>query len=164
MQANKIKAIISALGLEPHPEGGYYKETYRSEKLVQRNGDKRRAAGTGIYFLLPGKVCTSWHRVTSDELWHFYEGDKLILEIIDPDGNFKQLPLCDKLSADCSYQRLVPQNCWQRAYSTGAYSLVGCTVTPGFEFEDFEMIEQEKLADRYPDIAEKIKNDPFPDL
>lgn len=160
-EKTEIKELVNKLNLSPHPEGGYYKEVYRSKEDIKRSGGELRNAGTGIYFLLPAEICTSWHRVNSDELWHFYEGDRLILEVIDSDGEFKQLPLCEKLSAGCDYQRLVPQNCWQRAYSTGAYSLAGCTVTPGFEFEDFEMVEQEQLADWYPEIAEKITNDPF---
>lgn len=157
----EIKELVDRLNLSPHPEGGYYREVYRSKEDIKRSGGELRNAGTGIYFLLPAEIYTSWHRVTSDELWHFYEGDRLILEVIDSDGEFKQLPLCEKLPAGCDYQRLVPQNCWQRAYSTGAYSLAGCTVTPGFEFEDFEMVEQEQLANWYPEIAEKITNDPF---
>lgn len=159
----KIKDIIDKLDLSPHPEGGFYKEVYRSAEDVKRADGESRNAGTAIYFLLPAQICTNWHRVASDELWHFYEGDRLVLEIIDAEGNFSQLPLGNKLAADCSYQQLVAQNCWQRAYSTGIYTLVGCTVSPGFEFEDFEMKEPEELADDYPDIADNILNDPFSD-
>lgn len=162
-QKSEVKKIIERFSLTSHPEGGFYREVYRSEEDVKRADGESRNAGTAIFFLLPAEVCTNWHRVASDELWHFYEGDKLILEIIDADGNFRQLPLCDKLTADCSYQQSVPQSCWQRAYSTGAFSLVGCTVSPGFEFEDFEMIDAEELADDYPDIADNILNEPFSD-
>ncbi|MDZ7681402.1 MAG: cupin domain-containing protein [Fodinibius sp.] len=155
------KQIVDDLELSPHPEGGYYKEIYRSDHRVQRDEGAARSAGTGIYFLLPDQLCTNWHRVASDELWHFYRGDKLVLEIIDANGDFKQLLLADEIETDGSYQALVPRNCWQRAYSTGLYSLVGCTVSPGFEFDDFEMIEPEVLAERHPDIAEEITGDPF---
>lgn len=155
-----VEQLIDFLNLEPHPEGGYYRETYRSAETVKRNGEETKNAGTGIYFLIPAAVCTNWHRVGSDELWHFYNGDKLVLEIITTDGKFKQILLGDN-PTNCSFQELVAKNCWQRAYSTGDYSLVGCTVAPGFEFEDFEMIEQKKLANRYPDIASKIKHEPF---
>lgn len=158
---SRTQEIVDLLDLSPHPEGGYYREVFRSDEEVIRADGESRDGGTAIYFLLPSEVCTSWHRVRSDELWHFYEGVKLILEIISPDGNFRRLFLCDKLSADCDYQGLVPQNCWQRAYSTGAYTLAGCTVTPGFEFEDFEMTEKEELAKRHPNIAREIKKDPF---
>lgn len=162
-QKSEVKKIIERLNLTSHPEGGFYREIYRSEEDIKRVDGESRNAGTAIYFLLPTEVCTNWHRVASDELWHFYEGDKLVLEIIDADGNFRELSLCDSLAADCSYQQLVPQNCWQRAYSKGAFSLVGCTVCPGFEFEDFEMREPKKLAKDYPDIADNILNDPFSD-
>jgi len=155
------KQIVDKLGLSAHPEGGFYKEMYRSKTSVHNDAGDARSAGTAIYFLLPAQVCTNWHRVSSDELWHFYHGDKLILEIIDADGQFKQLSLADEIEAEGSYQALVPQNCWQRAYSTGRYSLVGCTVSPGFEFEDFEMIEQDELAEQYPNIADSITNVPF---
>ncbi len=156
-----IDKIIEELGLSPHPEGGYYKENYRSTEMIKQDDGQARNAGTGIFFLLPSGVCTSWHRVSSDELWHFYKGDELVLEVIDETGNFRQRLLDDKLSADCSLQELVPANCWQRAYSRGEYSLVGCTVAPGFEFEDFEMIEIEELAEGYPEIPSEVLQDPF---
>lgn len=162
-EKSEISNIIETLDLSPHPEGGFYKEVYRSDEEVNRSDGSIRSAGTAIYFLLPSGICTKWHRLKSDEQWHFYEGEKLVLETVDPEGNFSQLPLCNKLSADCSYQQVVPKNCWQRAYSTGTYSLVGCTVSPGFEFDEFEMIEQYDLAERFPDIAAKIKNNPFSD-
>lgn len=155
-----VEQIIQTLQLEPHPEGGYYRETYRSAEQVRQGGENARNAGTGIYFLLPANVCTNWHRVSSDELWHFYKGDKLMLEIVDTEGNFSQLQLGADLSEE-RLQALVPKNCWQRAYSTGDYSLVGCTVAPGFEFEDFEMIVPQQLADQHPNIAPKIMHDPF---
>jgi predicted cupin superfamily sugar epimerase len=161
MPQQDYKHIVQELGLSDHPEGGFYKEMYRSKSSVQNANGDERCAGTGIYFLLPAQVCTNWHRVSSDELWHFYHGDKLILEIIDGDGQFTQLSLADEIEDEGSYQALVPKNCWQRAYSTGLYSLVGCTVSPGFEFEDFEMIDQDKLAEQYPNIAESITSAPF---
>lgn len=128
-----------------------------------RQEGTERSAGTGIYFLLPAGVCTSWHRVDSDELWHFYEGDPLNLEILTDEGTFQQLSLGRMADEDARFQGLVPDRCWQRAYSTGAYSLVGCTVCPGFEFEAFEMIESEELAERYPDHRTAIMDDPFPE-
>lgn len=157
---SNVEQIIGFLGLKPHPEGGYFKETYRSAEMVNLVSGDARNAGTGIFFLLPAGVCSDWHRVRSDELWHFYDGDKLKLEIINADGNFRQLTLGDDLP-NCSYQGLVPANCWQRAYSIGEYSLVGCTVSPGFEFDDFEMVDPKVLAGQYSDIASKIIADPF---
>ena len=153
--------IIEQLDLEEHPEGGYFRETYRGNEIVQGEDGKERTAGTGIYFLLTEGVCTNWHRVRSDELWHFYCGDQLVLELIDDAGNFKQLMLGDELSEEGKIQQLIPKYCWQRAYSTGNYTLVGCTVNPGFEFEDFEMIESGKLASQFPDISAEIARNPF---
>ncbi|NGP87339.1 cupin domain-containing protein [Aliifodinibius halophilus] len=156
-----VSRIVSELSLEPHPEGGYYRETYRSKVEVTETDEKIRSAGTGIYFLLPAKVCTNWHRVSSDELWHFYKGDDLVLELIDEEKQFIRYKLGNSISDGAFFQQLVPTNCWQRAYSIGSYSLVGCTVSPGFEFEDFEMLGQEELAKQYPEIAQKILFDPF---
>lgn len=155
------KQIINQLNLSPHPEGGYYRETYRSDQQVGLSDEVQRSAGTGIYFLLTEGVLSDWHRVRWDELWHFYDGDILMLETIDREGQFQKLKLGDTIADDVEFQRLVPQHCWQRAYSTGRYSLVGCTVSPGFEFEDFEMIERQKLAQEYPDLADEILNDPI---
>jgi predicted cupin superfamily sugar epimerase len=153
--------IIEQLDLEEHPEGGYFRETYRGNEMVLGEDDQKRSAGTGIYFLLTEGVCTNWHRVRSDELWHFYEGEQLVLEVIDDEGNFQQLLLGDELSDEGKIQQLVPKNCWQRAYSTGHYTLVGCTVHPGFEFKDFEMIESGELANQFPDIGAEIVRNPF---
>lgn len=158
---NHYEKIIDALDLNPHPEGGFYRETYRSEAEVEAFGGEFRDACTAIYFLLPEGVCTDWHRVRSDELWHFYEGSDLILEIVNSEGSFTQLTLGRGATAHSVYQGLVPQNCWQRAYSTGSYSLVGCTVAPGFEFEDFEMINAKELAQRYPNYSSEITGNPF---
>lgn len=155
-----VQDIINRLGLLPHPEGGYFRETYRSDEQINRPNNEQRVAATGIYFLLPAEVCTHWHRVSSDELWHFYYGDKLMLEIIDNKGAFQRRVLGGDLQ-DGSYQELVPRHCWQRAYSTGKYSLMGCTVAPGFEFEDFEMNEAGELAKQFPDIAYQIAGNPF---
>ncbi len=156
-----INQIIKDLNLTEHPEGGYFRETYRSKEMIKRQNDQKRSAGTGIYFLLTEGICTNWHRVSSDELWHFYAGDKLVLEIIDVDGKFNQLLLNDAFSGEGQFQQLIPKNCWQRAYSTGEFTLVGCTVSPGFEFEDFEMIEADELADQFPEISSNIVRKPF---
>lgn len=158
MKKNKI---IEALDLSSHPEGGYFRETYRSEQTVDLSNGVQRSAGTCIYFMLTEGDLSDWHRVRSDELWHFYSGDVLMLEIIDQQGEFKQLKLGNAFFDDAEFQHLVPQNCWQRAYSTGRYSLVGCTVSPGFEFEDFEMVDAEELAGQYPKIANYIMATPF---
>ena len=154
------KQIINRLDLSPHPEGGYFSETYKSDQQVSLSKGEQRSAGTAIYFLLSEGELSNWHRVRWDELWHFYAGDQLVLEVIDKDGMLNKLKLGNDLKDDVEFQQLVPQHCWQRAYSTGPYSLVGCTVSPGFEFEDFEMIEPEQLAEKYPDMRDDILTNP----
>lgn len=157
----RINQIIHSLNLEPHPEGGYYRETYRSSEHVNREDGSSRNAGTAIYFLLTADVCTKWHRFGSDELWHFYKGDQLVIEVINEDGAFEQLLLNDPFAGEGQLQQLIPKNSWQRAYSSGAFTLVGTTVFPGFEFEDFEMIDQDELAIRFPEFRSEITNNPF---
>ncbi|MGD8428676.1 MAG: cupin domain-containing protein [Balneolaceae bacterium] len=153
--------IINLLKLSDHPEGGFYREIYRADENVSRRSGQIRNAATGIYFLVPQGVCTRWHRVDSDELWHFYRGDPLTLEIIDREGNFQRAKLDDRLTSEYSYQQAVCKGCWQRAYSEGEYSLLGCTVAPGFDFDDFEIIESKDLAKKYPGLASEIRHNPF---
>lgn len=157
-----MQSIIERLDLSPHPEGGYYREIYRSKEKVRRPDDASvRDAATSIYFLVPERIATNWHRVRSDELWHFYKGDPLVLEIIDREGHFSRQVLHNRLDSEAEFQQVVPANGWQRAYSRGDYSLVGCTVAPGFEFEDFEMVAPDELVNQYPGLADEIKRDPF---
>lgn len=125
--------LIQQLGLEPHPEGGWYRETWRHV-----TPDEGRGAGTAIYFLLRAGERSAWHRVDADEIWHFYRGAPLELEIVD-DG----APRVERLGSDLEVgerpQRVVPAGAWQRARSLGAFTLVGCTVSPAFEFSGFEL-------------------------
>lgn len=127
--------IIKLLKMQPHPEGGYYAETFRDD-VTDANG---RAASTLIYFLLPEGVLSRWHRVDAVETWHWYAGAPLELSISD-DGTSKSiLPLGPDLLAGERPQGIVPRHGWQQARSLGAWTLVGCTVAPGFQFEGFEM-------------------------
>jgi predicted cupin superfamily sugar epimerase len=133
---------IAALNLAPHPEGGYFREIYRSGSRVQP-GDGRaiRAALTTIYFLLPAGDASRWHRVASDEVWHYYAGDPLELSMSD-DATLGRVTSTRLGPYDSRTEpvRIVPAGTWQSARSTGAYTLAGCTVAPGFEFADFEMV------------------------
>ena len=126
--------IIARLELRPHPEGGYYRETFR-DKRVDDNG---RAHSTAIYFLLARGERSHWHRVDAVEVWHYYAGDALILQIADDDGA-RNLRLGSDLAAGEAPQATVPAHAWQAAESTGDWTLVGCTVAPGFEFAGFEL-------------------------
>ncbi len=136
---SEIQALIKQLQLTPHPEGGWYRETWRSEETFTRDNGSVRTTGTAIYFLVPEGVTTSWHKVSSAEMWHFYAGAPLVLELEDEHGETEEILMSSHIVGGFVPQALVKPNQWQRAYSTGLYSLVGCTVSPGFDFQDFVM-------------------------
>jgi predicted cupin superfamily sugar epimerase len=126
----RARELIETLGLAPHPEGGWYRQVYRSEEKVVRQRDgAERSALTTIYFLLVEGTYSAWHRVASDEAWHFYEGDPL--ELLTRDA-VTQLDAQNRV-------HVIPAGAWQAARPLGAYTLVGCTVGPGFDFHDFEL-------------------------
>ncbi|MEL7254391.1 MAG: cupin domain-containing protein [Pseudomonadota bacterium] len=127
------QAIIDALGLEPHPEGGFFRETWRA-------GGPGRATGTAIYFLLQAGQINRWHKVDAAEIWHFYAGYPLLLRMAQTDdGPAERHVLGPDLAAGARPQVIIRPGWWQRAECTGSYSLVGCTVSPGFEFDHFEL-------------------------
>jgi predicted cupin superfamily sugar epimerase len=138
---NRVAELIRMLGLTAHPEGGYYREIWRSESSVEpADGRGTRSALTSIYFLLPADAVSRWHRVRSDEIWHHYEGAPLMLVLASPDGVRQVRHRLGPLGPDQTPERIVPAGWWQAARSLGEYTLVGCTVGPGFEFADFEML------------------------
>ena len=126
--------IIAALSLQPHPEGGYYCETFRDT-----TPDGARAASTSIYYLLPKGQRSHWHRVDAAEIWHWYAGASLTLSIKPEGGELQHHTLGNNLAAGERPQIVVPAHGWQSAESNGDWTLVGCTVAPGFEFAGFEM-------------------------
>ena len=127
--------IIRQLDLQPHPEGGHYRETW----VADNDG---RATGTCIYFLLKGGEENRWHRVDATEIWHFYAGDPLLLRLSATDsGPAERHLLGPDLTAAQRPQVIIPPHHWQRAECTGAYTLVGCTVSPGFRFEGFTLAD-----------------------
>ena len=133
--------LISQLALTPHPEGGHFREIYRSSSRVHPlDGRTERAALTSIYFLLAEGEVSRWHRVAADEVWHFYEGDPLELLTIDAHTQEAERFLLGTVGHDARPAHVVPPGVWQAARTTGSYTLVGCTVAPGFEFADFEML------------------------
>ena len=128
--------VIALLGLSPHPEGGHFRETYR-DPATNASG---RAASTLIYFLLAANEASAWHRVDAAEIWHYYAGAPLALRIAANDRDAPQtLIIGANLRNGERPQGIVPANAWQAARSLGAWTLVGCTVAPGFEFSGFEM-------------------------
>jgi predicted cupin superfamily sugar epimerase len=126
--------IIARLALKPHPEGGHFRETFRDARL-DANG---RSVSTAIYFLLARGERSHWHRIDAVEVWHFYAGSPLMLQIADGDGA-RSIRLGPDLAAGEVPQAAVPANAWQAAESGGDWTLAGCTVAPGFEFSEFEL-------------------------
>jgi predicted cupin superfamily sugar epimerase len=128
--------IVRLLGLVPHPEGGHFRETFRDARRV----DGTRAASTAIHFLLARGERSHWHRIDAVEVWHFYAGAPLLLETAaDAASAVTRVTLGPDLAAGESPQAIVPAGAWQAAESRGAWTLVGCTVAPGFTFERFEL-------------------------
>jgi uncharacterized protein len=149
----ETKRVIEALGLAPHPEGGFYKETWRGDlRLELPRG--ARAAHTAIYFLLPAGTFSALHRVASDEVWHHYDGDPVTLHLIDEDGAASAVALGRDLARGQRPQHTVPAGVWQAAAAEGErHALCGCTVAPGFDFADFELPTRAALRARFPQHA-----------
>ncbi|MBZ8132854.1 cupin domain-containing protein [Afifella sp. IM 167] len=128
------REVIALLGLQPHPEGGHFRETFRD--AGEHDG---RSHGTAIYFLLAAGERSHWHRVDAAEIWHFYAGAPLALTVAEARGQSERWLLGPNLAAGERPQHVVPAGAWQAAESLGAWTLVGCTVAPGFQFEGFEL-------------------------
>ncbi|KEZ76104.1 cupin domain-containing protein [Salinisphaera hydrothermalis] len=156
--------IIQRLCLQPHPEGGYYRQTYQAADTLASTGlpdryDGPRAAATAIYFLLRDAEVSHLHRLKSDEVWHFYTGDPLIVHVITPEGQHIEQMLGHDLVAGQAPQFVVPQGAWFGAEMAGSqgFALVGNTVAPGFDFDDFELADAaERIAD-WPQHADLIR-------
>jgi len=138
--------VIRLLDLKPHPEGGYFRETFRDApppypppQAGEGGVGLGRAASTAIYFLLARGERSHWHRIDAAEVWHFYAGAPLALDIASPSGQRERVTLGNNLSAGERPQAIVPAQAWQAAQSLGEWTLVGCTVAPGFEFAGFEL-------------------------
>ncbi len=145
--------LIRRLDLLPHPEGGYYRETYRAADAVTRGDGAQRSACTAIYYLLCDGAWSTWHRIRSDELWHFHAGGALLVHVLAPDGAYRRLRLGDALKdPDAAFQAVVPAGSWFAAElaDPAGYALAGCTVAPGFEFSEFELADAAELQGLYP--------------
>jgi uncharacterized protein len=157
---------IERLQLEAHPEGGYFRQTYRSDLVIAREAlpagfTGARSASTAIYFLLEGKNFSAFHRLRSDEVWHFYVGSPLVVDVIAPSGARSAILLGNDLEAGQVPQAVVPAGCWFASHVADwkSFAVVGCTVAPGFDFEDFEMGKQAELVAQYPqhrDVIERL--------
>ena len=164
MKNNNSRHWIEKLRLEPHPEGGYFRQTYRSDVMIAREAlppgfAGARAASTAIYFLLDGENFSAFHRLRSDEVWHFYAGSPLVVEVIEPAGSRSSILLGDDAGAGQVFQAVVPAGCWFASHVANwkGWALVGCTVAPGFDFEDFEMAKREELVRKFPRHRELIE-------
>ena len=160
---NSVKTIIEQLELLPHPEGGYFKETYRSTGFIKSNSlgahySGERNYSTCIYFLLTSESFSALHRINQDEIWHFYEGSPIRLHMISETGTHSEHIIGNNLSQGEVPQFVVPGGYWFAAevIQEGAYSLVGCTVAPGFSFEDFELKSQKELTNLFPHLEQTI--------
>jgi len=155
---------IINLNLESHPEGGYFRETYRASEDIPADAlpegfSSERSFCTAIYFLLKSGQVSRFHRIKSDEQWHFYTGSSLTLHIIDKNGKYSQKLLGPDLENGEVFQLIVPAGCWFGATvnNPDSYSLAGCVVSPGFHFDDFELAEREQLLEEYPEHKEIIE-------
>jgi uncharacterized protein len=166
MQTNISAAYwIEKLQMLPHPEGGYYAETYRSSETIhgthlpgRYNGS--RSFSTAIYFLVEGGKFSALHRIASDELWHFYTGSPLTVYAIEPQGALQKIHLGNNPEAGEVFQAVVKAGCWfgSKVEDPDGYALVGCTVAPGFDFADFELAGRKQLADLYPQHCRIIES------
>ena len=150
--------LIRRFDLKPHPEGGFFSETYRSVESVRRDdgSTQTRSASTAIYYLLCDGAHSAWHRIMSDEVWHFYAGEPLNVHVLDEAGRLITHTLGNALThPDAVFQAVVPAGLWFAAECAdpATFALVGCTVAPGFEFSEFELADVEALKARHPQHA-----------
>ncbi len=155
--------FITLLELQPHPEGGWYREVYRSAEQHPAKGidfPAGRNFCTAIYFMITKGNFSAFHRIKSDETWHFYAGDALEIIEIDTAGNLKKTVVGSDVIAGNFLQYTVPAGTWfaSHVFSSGKYSLVGCTVAPGFDFRDFEMASRSEMLNEFPFHHETIIN------
>lgn len=163
---DRIKKLVDILKLLPHPEGGFYKETYRSDIVVSSSvlgSDfiRDRNYCIAIYFLLTSDNFSAFHRIKQDEIWHFYEGSSLYVHIIDTNGKYKKHTVGLDIENGALPQLVVPAGFWfaSSVADQKSYSLVGCTVSPGFDFADFELANRRTLIAEYPqhqDVIERL--------
>ena len=161
---NDCKKIIQKLNLEPHPEGGYFKEVYRSSEIIPEDALPERFIGdrsysTSIYYLLKGDQFSTFHRLKADEIWHHYDGSAIELHIISPNAKYEKIVLGKTIDEGEVFQHTVQNGCWFAAIPVdkNSYSLIGATVSPGFDFNDFEIGDRKELITKYPKYKNIIK-------
>jgi predicted cupin superfamily sugar epimerase len=155
MTMENAKDWIAHLKLQPHPEGGYYKETFRSNQTVfRKTGGDLKQACTSIYYLLEGNDFSGFHRLSSDEIWYFHKGIPSLIHVIDHEGKLGSFELSDTSTGSLSFA--IEGGCWFAAETITSYgfSLVSCAVAPGFDFSEFEMAKKNDLQLLYPEHKE----------
>jgi predicted cupin superfamily sugar epimerase len=164
MSSLTVQQLIQQFNLLPHPEGGFYKETYRSAEVIPVSVlDKRfkgdRNFSTAIYFLLEQGNFSAFHKIQSDECWHFYSGGPLLIHVIHINGKFETIKLGNDILQKQVFQCVIPAGCWFASEPTpgSEFSFVGCTVAPGFDFEDLELAKADDLLRSYPRYENIIK-------
>ena len=157
------KKIVEYYALLPHPEGGYFKENYRSSEKISENAlperfSEEKSVSTAIYFLLEKGDFSAFHRIKSDECWHFYAGSGLLIYVLLPDGKLEIIQLGNNPMKGERFQAIVPASCWfaSEPVDGAAFSFVGCTVAPGFDFIDFELAEKAVLSKQFPQHLQLI--------
>ena len=152
------KEIVEKLGLQEHPEGGFYKETYRSNQTIETDKNVYRNISTAIYFLLENENKSLFHRIKSDELWFFHQGEALEIVFIK-EGVLNTIILGNNLENGEVVQATIPANTWfaSRVKNLKGYSFVSCTVAPGFDFADFELAKREDLINEFPNLKKTIE-------
>ncbi|MCA0431151.1 MAG: cupin domain-containing protein [Bacteroidetes bacterium] len=154
-----VEFLVNRFNLLPHPEGGFYKETYRNEnKELFTNFNGKRNLSTAIYFLIEQNNFSAFHKIKSDEMWHFYYGDALEVIEINEIGELKHTVIGNQIQKGETFQYNVKANTWfaSRVYKNGTFSFVGCTVAPGFDFLDFELASASDLILNYPQHKQVI--------
>ena len=152
-----VDELVKRLGLSPHPEGGFFRETWRASAQAESPRGPR-AWGTAMYYLLPRGTFCAWHRVASDEVWHFYDGQPLTLHLLDEGtGRLESVRLGRDVPGGERPQVLIPAGVLQAAEPEGDYTLCGCTVSPGFDFADWRMPRAEELVARHPPHAALLR-------
>jgi hypothetical protein len=156
--------LVQHYAMLPHPEGGFYKEAYRSEEYVAQKAlperfNGNRSFSTAIYFLLEQGNFSAFHRIKSDECWHFYAGETLLVYVLYPNGKLLITRLGNNLLNGETFQFVVPANCWfaSEPAPNSNFSFVGCTVSPGFDFADFELANEDELSKQFPEYSNTIK-------
>ena len=159
-----FQELISFYELIPHPEGGFYKRTYAADQVISKDclGDEfngERLISTAIYYLFTPSTFSAFHRIKSDELWHFYKGTSLHIHVIHASGVYEILKLGDNILQGESFQHVVKAGSWFASVPSNpdGYSFVGCTVSPGFDFSDFELADKEMLSNDFPQHEMLIK-------